>query len=140
LQTIGPLGRIDHLAHLVRQGGDLIDRIGDGGQPRGIELQPVEHGPGQAVRLARGDIARVGGEHCAFGLAQGGRRRAERRGLGLVAHSRKAALGLAAGKGEVANDPVGTLHWQVLLCGHAGRLAPPSGNVTAVRIGAGALG
>ena len=69
-KSVGPLAAVDRLTDRIGERGDLFDRIGNPGEAGGVELQPVKHGPGEAVGFPGGQIEGVGGEDFDLGVAQ----------------------------------------------------------------------
>ena len=69
--AIGPGRPFDYRAGGVGQHRDIGDRCRHRLQPLRVEPQPVEQRPGQAIGLARGHVAGIGGQHLRRGAAQG---------------------------------------------------------------------
>ena len=128
-QPVGPLARIDDLTDRIGEVRDLLHRIGNPGQPRGIEPQPVEHCLAEAICLAGGKIERIGGKDFRLGRTHGGSGGAQGDGLGCVRHGGQHALRGAARLGEAVNHVFGSFDGEGLAC-HAGPVSRVAAIVT----------
>ena len=98
LEAVGQRGAAHHLADGVGQGGDVAQRLGDGGDPRGVEAQAVLEAVGHPVLAAPGEVSLVGGDDVVG------------RGLEVVGQGAQGGVLLGAGhQGEPARGGAGGL-------------------------------